>query len=45
VEFTYNEPSDIPFTYPQRRAFEKMLRKLARLPHSPAIIVLHHYAW
>ncbi|PSC68096.1 hypothetical protein C2E20_8274 [Micractinium conductrix] len=45
VELTYNEPADVPFTYPHRRGFEKMLRKLARLPRSPAVIVLHHYAW
>lgn len=45
VELTFNEPADIPMTHPIRRGFEKMLRKLARLPHSPAVIVLHHYAW
>ena len=37
--------ADIPFTSPQRRAFEQLLRKLARLPGQPAVVVLHHYAW
>ncbi|PSC72893.1 photosystem II reaction cent isoform B [Micractinium conductrix] len=45
AEFTFNEPADIPFTSPQRRAFEQLLRKLARLPGQPAVVVLHHYAW
>lgn len=45
VELTFNEPEDAPFTFPQRRGFERLLRKLARMPHTPAVIVLHHYAW
>lgn len=45
MEFTFNEPADAPFTWPHRKGFEQLLRKLARLPRSPAVIVLHHYAW
>ncbi|KAI7839277.1 hypothetical protein COHA_006975 [Chlorella ohadii] len=45
VEFTFNEPGDQPFIFPHRRGFEQLLRKLARLPRAPAVIVLHHYAW
>ncbi len=45
VELTFNEPEDAPFTFPQRRGFERLLRKLARMPRSPAVVVLHHYAW
>lgn len=45
AEFTFNEPGDQPFTSPQRRGFEQLLRKLARLPGAPAVVVLHHYAW
>ncbi|EFN58305.1 expressed protein [Chlorella variabilis] len=45
VEFTFNEHSAVPFPHPTRRGFEQLLRKLLRLPASPAVIVLHHYAW
>ena len=45
MEFTFNEPADAPFTWPHRRGFEQMLRKLARLRRAPAVLVLHHYAW
>lgn len=45
AEFTFNEPGDQPFASPQRRGFEQLLRKLARLPGAPAVVVLHHYAW
>ncbi|PRW56718.1 hypothetical protein C2E21_4783 [Chlorella sorokiniana] len=45
VEFTFNEPGDAPFIFPHRRGFEQLLRKVARLPRAPAVIVLHHYAW
>jgi hypothetical protein len=45
VEFTFNEEANLPYTSPSRRGFEQLLRKLLRLPNSPAIIMLHHYAW
>ncbi|KAI3436557.1 hypothetical protein D9Q98_005973 [Chlorella vulgaris] len=45
AEFTFNEPGEQPYTSPQRRAFEQLLRKLAQLPDHPAVVVLHHYAW
>jgi hypothetical protein len=45
VEFTLNEPTDLPYTQPHRRGFEQLLRKLLRLSGAPAIIVLHHYGW
>ena len=42
---SFNEPPDAPLSDPTRRGFEQLLRKLARLPRTPAVIVLHHYAW
>ena len=45
VEFTFNELADLPYTQPQRRGFEQLLRKLLRLPSAPAVVVLHHYGW
>ena len=42
---SFNEPPEAPLVDPTRRGFEQLLRKLARLPRAPAVIVLHHYAW
>ena len=42
---SFNEPPEAPLTDPTRRGFEQLLRKLARLPRAPAVVVLHHYAW
>ncbi|KAI7842255.1 hypothetical protein COHA_003896 [Chlorella ohadii] len=45
VEFTFNEAPELPYTSPNRRSFEALLRKLLRMPRSPAVVVLHHYGW
>lgn len=45
LEFTFNEAADQPYTSPSRRGFEQLLRKLLRLRNSPAVLLLHHYAW
>ncbi|PRW60464.1 expressed protein isoform A [Chlorella sorokiniana] len=45
VEFTFNEAPSLHYTTPNRRSVEALLRKLLRMPHSPAVIVLHHYGW
>lgn len=45
LEFTMNENADVPFTEPQRRGYEQLLRKLLRMPGPPALLQLHHYAW
>ncbi|KAI3428291.1 hypothetical protein D9Q98_006670 [Chlorella vulgaris] len=45
VEFTFNEFPSAPYPDPTRRGFEQLLRKLLRLPSSPAVVVLHHFAW
>lgn len=45
LDFTFNEAPDLPYTSPSRRGFEQLLRKLLRLPNSPAVVLLHHYAW
>jgi hypothetical protein len=40
-----NEENDAPYTKPQRRGYEQLVRKLLRMPGPPAIIQMHHYAW
>lgn len=45
IEFTMNEENDAPYTKPQRRGYEQLVRKLLRMPGPPAIIQMHHYAW
>jgi hypothetical protein len=37
--------ANVAFGHNTRRGFEQLLRKLLRLPRSPAVLVLHHYAW
>lgn len=41
----FNEAPNLPYTSPNRRSYESLLRKLLRMPRSPAVIVLHHYGW
>ncbi|GAB4813470.1 hypothetical protein N2152v2_000516 [Parachlorella kessleri] len=45
LEFTFNEPPELPYDHPHRRGFEKLLRKVLRLPSRPLVVVLHHWAW
>ncbi len=42
---SFNEAPELPYTSPNRRSFEALLRKLLRMPRSPAVVVLHHYGW
>ena len=41
----FNEAPNMAYTSPNRRSVEALLRKLLRMPHHPAVIVLHHYGW
>lgn len=45
LEFTANEPSSEPVASPPRRGYERLIRKLLRLPGRPAVLLLHHYPW
>lgn len=45
VELTYNEHPSLPYSSPDRKGFEALLRKLLRLPGSPAVLLLHHFSW
>lgn len=45
LEFSANDKKDAPYTDPERRGYEQLVRKLLQLPGRPALIQLHHYAW
>lgn len=45
VPSRFNEAPNMAYTSPNRRSVEALLRKLLRMPHHPAVIVLHHYGW
>ena len=45
LEFSINDAQDAPFTSPERRAYEQLVRALLRLPGRPALLQLHHHRW
>jgi hypothetical protein len=45
LEFTVNEKSNAPYTSPERRSYEQLIRRLLKLPGRPAIMLLHHYGY
>lgn len=45
LEFTVNESPKAPYTSPERRSYEQLIRRLLKLPGRPAVMLLHHYAY
>ena len=45
LEFSVNEPIDLPFASGDRRGYEQLVRHLLRLPGRPALLQLHHFRW
>ena len=40
-----NEKSKAPYTSPERRSYEQLIRRLLKLPGRPAVMLLHHYGY
>ncbi|PSC68178.1 Acyl-coenzyme A thioesterase THEM4 isoform A [Micractinium conductrix] len=45
LEFSANDLKDAPFSHPERKGYEQLVRKLLGMWGRPALIQLHHYAW
>lgn len=45
LEFSANDKRDAPYSDPERKGYEQLIRKLLKLPGRPALLQLHHYAW
>lgn len=45
LEFSANDKRDAPYSDPERKGYEQLIRKLLNMQGRPALIQLHHYAW
>ncbi|KAL4447553.1 hypothetical protein ABPG75_004772 [Micractinium tetrahymenae] len=45
LEFSANDKRDAPYSDPERKGYEQLIRKLLNMRGRPALIQLHHYAW